>query len=122
MIESHQVYTLRHKGSSMIISFRSRELRDNALNEFVSLLQYPVHIVDKLKFFLLVLNSSQNVIEIPLQHVFNYHGENLEISLDGSTSIVFKHAHKNVSKAADGSLAWGKVTRLQLIEVRNIKC
>ncbi|QER40853.1 hypothetical protein F2A31_14555 [Acinetobacter suaedae] len=106
----------------MIISFRSRELRDNALNEFISLFEYSAHIVDKLKFFLLVLNSSQNVVEFPLQHTLSFHGENLEISLDENTSIIFKQAHKNVAVAADGSLPWEKVTRLQLIEVRNTTC
>ncbi|MCF9045738.1 hypothetical protein [Acinetobacter nectaris] len=106
----------------MIISFRSRELRDNALNEFISLFEYPANIVDKLKFFLLVLNSSQNVVEFPLPHILRFHGESLEIPLDDNTSIIFKHAHKNVSVAADGSLPWEKVTRLQLIEVRNAKC
>ena len=66
----------------MIISFRSRELRDNALNEFISLFEYSANIVDKLKFFLLVLNSSQNVVEFPLQHILRFHGESLEIPLN----------------------------------------
>ncbi|CAP02591.1 hypothetical protein ACT4Y5_06105 [Acinetobacter baumannii] len=103
----------------MIISFRSRELRDNALNEFISLIEFPVHIVERLKFFLLVLSSSNNVLEIPLQHSFNYLDDGFEVLLDSTTSILFRQAHKSTPRTTSGLIIWEKVTRLQLIEVRN---
>lgn len=51
----------------MIISYKTRELRDEILNDFLIQNKFPQEVVKRLKFYLSILSAADSVSKTPLQ-------------------------------------------------------
>lgn len=103
----------------MIISFRSKELRDNTINEFLGMQNLSPNTLDLLKFILVSLNAASSLQDLPnlIKVKLNYFNENIRIDDFNNLDLHFKNAHLNVPKTSDDIIDWNKVSRLQLVFV-----
>lgn len=101
----------------MIISYKTRELRDEILNDFLIQNKFPQELVKRLKFYLSILSASDNVSKTPLSDTFKFNGNRLEINLASNISALFKIANCKLEALEDSSYDWSKVNRLQLITI-----
>lgn len=100
----------------MIISFRSKELRDNAINEFLGMQNLDPDTLELLKTILTSLNAASSLKDLPhlIKGKFKYIDES--ICLDGlnDLDLHFRNAHLDAPKTSGGIIDWEKVSRLQL--------
>lgn len=103
----------------MIISFRSKELRDNAINDFLGMQNLNPIALDLLKTILTSLNAASSLKDLPnpIKVKFNYLNENISLRGFYNLDLHFKSAHFDVPKTRDGIIDWDNVSRLQLIHV-----
>ncbi|ENV10210.1 hypothetical protein F966_01383 [Acinetobacter higginsii] len=106
----------------MIISFRSKELRDDAINEVLGTQSLSPRIFNWLKAILTSLNAASNINDLPsaIRNRFKFHNENIVLVGYYNLDLHFKTAHLNTPTANDGTIDWQKVYRLQLIRIGEI--
>ena len=100
----------------MIISFRSKELRDNAINEFLGMQNLNPNTLNLLKTILTSLNAASSLkdLPIPIKGKFNYINQNIGLDSFQSLDLHFTSAHLDAPMTSDGIIDWEKVSRLQL--------
>ncbi len=105
--------------TTMIISFVSKELRDNAINEFLGMQNFPKQSLDQLKTVLTSFRVASTLKELPFffkKHL-NYTKENkVLLGVDGLV-LHFGIAHETPPCAEDDTIDWDQVSRLQLIYI-----
>lgn len=101
----------------MIISYKTRELRDEILNDFLIQNKFPQEVVKRLKFYLTILSAADTVSRTPLSDSFRFSGNQLEIDLASNISALFKIANCKLKALEDSSYDWSQVNRLQLISI-----
>ncbi|MFP6812123.1 MAG: hypothetical protein VB956_02170 [Moraxella sp.] len=101
----------------MIISYQTRQLRDEILNDFLLQNKFPQEVVKRLKFYLSILSAADNVSSTPLNETFRFNGKYLEIDLPKNLIVLFKIANCNLKALEDSSYDWSKVNRLQLLSI-----
>ncbi|MCH7303915.1 hypothetical protein MMP74_05885 [Acinetobacter sp. NIPH 1869] len=103
----------------MIISFISKELRDNAINEFLGMQNLPPMLLALLKTILTSFSVAASLNELPgfLLEKITFTNENNVICVFGDFVLHFIIAHEKPPRAQDGTIDWNLITRLQLIYV-----
>ncbi|MCR8952972.1 MULTISPECIES: hypothetical protein [Acinetobacter] len=100
----------------MIISFKSKELRDNAINEFLGMQNLNPITLELLKTILTSLNAASSLKDLPhpIKGKFNYINENICLGGITNLDLHFRNAHLDAPKTSDGIIDWDRVSRLQL--------
>ncbi len=103
----------------MIISFISKELRDNAINEFLGMQNLPPMSLAILKTILTSFSVAASLNELPrlLLERITYTNENKVLCVFGDFVLHFIIAHEKPPRAQDGTIDWNLISRLQLIYV-----
>ena len=97
----------------MIISYQSRELRDSSLDDFLSFWKLKEDSRDKLKFILTALASGNTLQDIPLQEMFHFKEDTLQVHLSSDIVAHFTIANKSHLVTCD-NYDWQTVNRLKL--------
>lgn len=97
----------------MIISYQSRELRDSSLDDFLSFWKLTEDSRNKLKFILTTLASGNTLQDIPLQEVFHFEKDTLQVYLSSDIVAHFTIANKSHLTTCD-DYDWKTVSRLKL--------
>lgn len=103
----------------MIISFISKELRDNAINEFLGMQNFSPMSLAILKTILTSFSVAASLNDLPsfLVERINYTNENNILCVFGDFVLHFIIAHEKPPIAQDGTIDWNLISRLQLIYV-----
>lgn len=103
----------------MIISFISKELRDNAINEFLGMQNLPPMSLAILKTILTSFSVAASLNELPrfLLEKITFTNENNILCVFGDFALHFIIAHEKPPRAQDGTIDWNLISRLQLIYV-----
>ncbi|HCK29966.1 hypothetical protein [Acinetobacter ursingii] len=103
----------------MIISFISKELRDNAINEFLGMQNLPPMSLAILKTILTSFSVAASLNELPrfLLEKITFTNENKLLCVFGDFALHFIIAHEKPPRTQDGTIDWNLISRLQLIYV-----
>lgn len=97
----------------MIISYQSRELRDSSLDDFLSFWKLTEDSRNRLKFILTTLASGNTLQDIPLQEIFHFKEDTLQVYLSSDIVAHFTIANKSHLVTRD-NYDWETVSRLKL--------
>ena len=103
----------------MIISFKSKELRDNAINEFLGMQHYTPKSLAILKTILTSFSVATSLKDLPFFLVSKviYTKENhILLNIDNFV-LHFSIAHEKPPKTQSGTINWDVISRLQLINI-----
>ncbi|MDC5501889.1 hypothetical protein ACT4VF_09030 [Acinetobacter baumannii] len=100
----------------MIISFISKELRDNAINEFLGMQNFSPTSLAILKTILTSFSVAASLKDLPsfLISKINFTNENKILCVFGDFVLHFSIAHEKPRKNEDGTIDWDLISRLQL--------
>lgn len=79
----------------MIISYKTRNLRDNSLSDFLSYQNLPKNANEKLRFILTALASGDTFKDVPKINNTKIINDTLTMSLDNELVVHFVIAHQS---------------------------
>ena len=97
----------------MIISYQSRELRDDQLDGFLNFSKFSEDSKSMLNFVLTALASGNTLQDVPLKEQFYFNNDTLEIPLSDGIVAHFTIANEPYSVTTT-NYDWGMVSRLKL--------
>ena len=105
----------------MIVSFRTVELRDlcGSLARAEAVVG-PLHSRELIALIadIEALDHAADLMEIRRTDVTQLHGEELAVSVGASYVAMFTPVGKTIHRAGEGLVAWKKVRRVQLKDIR----
>lgn len=97
----------------MIISYKTRNLRDNSLSDFLSYQNLPENANKRLRFILTALASGDTLKDVPkISHIKTVN-DTLTLSLNNELVVHFTIAHQSPPMINE-IFNWDLVSRLQL--------
>lgn len=100
----------------MIVSFKERELRDEAINEIIAVSKYTKNTCEKFKFVLTLLNAADNISSLPdfITSKLSFTNGVIILTINQNLKFHFRIAHYKKLLDKTQPLVSKEICRLQL--------